>query len=147
MNDKFRFEIVRRGNGRFGWIFVRVGDGKRRLLARSVRDYRSPDKVKDAIDKMDGARVDDTTVGDDPFPLPATSFRIVSGVVPLIVDEFEDEDAAERFTAPFPRAVAAATTQSKASPKPKAQAKPKTQAKRRPARKPKPRRTARRSAA
>lgn len=86
MNNKFRFEIVRRGNGRFGWIFVRV-EGTRRVLARSVRDYGSPEKVNDAIDKMRAAPVDDTTVGSDAFPLPTTSFRIVSGVVPLVVED------------------------------------------------------------
>jgi hypothetical protein len=86
MNNKFRFEIVRRGNGRFGWIFVRV-EGGRRVLARSVRDYGSPEKVDDAINKMRAAPVDDTTVGSDLFPLPTTSFRLVSGVVPLVAED------------------------------------------------------------
>lgn len=141
MNDKFRFEIVRRGN-RFGWIFVKVDRGRRRVLARSVRDYRSPGKAEDAIDRLRGAPVDDTTVERDPFPLPATSFRIVPGVVPLIVDEFDDGDDASAFTVFKPRAVAVRAAEAKASPRPK-----KAQAKRRPARKPKPRRTAGRSAA
>jgi hypothetical protein len=140
MNDKFRFEIVRRGNGRFGWIFVKVDRGRRRVLARSVRDYGSPGKAEDAIDRMRGAPVDDTTVERDPFPLPATSFRIISGVVPLIVDEFDDDDASA-FTVFTPRAAAVSTAEPKASPKPK-----KSPAKRRPARKSKPRRTTRRSA-
>jgi hypothetical protein len=136
MNDKFRFEIVRRGN-RFGWIFVKVDRGRRRVLARSVRDYRSPEKAEDAIDRLRGAPVDDTTVERDPFPLPATSFRIVSGVVPLIVDDFDDGDDASAFTVFKPRAVAVRAAEPK-----------KPQAKRRPARKAKPRRTpSRRSAA
>ena len=37
---RYRFEIVRRGFGRFGWIFVRIDDRGRRVLARSERSYR-----------------------------------------------------------------------------------------------------------
>jgi hypothetical protein len=90
MNPTFQFEIVRRPNDRFGWTFVRVGrSGRSRVLARSVRDYGSPQKVENAIDRTQDAPIEDTTLVQDPFPLPNTRFRIVSGVVPLTVDDDE----------------------------------------------------------
>ena len=143
MNNKFRFEIVRRGNGRFGWVFVRVKGG-RRVLARSVRDYGSPEKVDDAINRMRAAQVDDTTAGSDLFPLPATSFRIVSGVVPLVVEDvpadFDPSDLEPRvILAPQPAAIPVA-------PKRKPASKPKAGRKQLPVRTSKPRRSARRSA-
>jgi hypothetical protein len=115
---KFRFQIVRRPNDRFGWIFVKVRrSGRVRVLARSVRDYRSPEKVEDAIDRLQGAPVDDTTFVRAPFPIPATSFDIVPGVVPLLVDddEFPEPDESDRAFIVVPA-------------KPKAKAKPRARA-------------------
>ena len=97
MNKYFRFEIIRRGRDRYYWLFVSVNKrGRRRVLARSARDFRSLEKATQAIDKVrDTEVVVDTT--QDRFPLPATSFRVLSGVVPLMVSEFpvEDSSAAE----------------------------------------------------
>src|SRR4051794_30626400 len=39
--NPYCIEIVRRANGRFAWIFVRVDDRGRRVLARSERSYGS----------------------------------------------------------------------------------------------------------
>jgi uncharacterized protein YegP (UPF0339 family) len=87
-----QFEIVRRPNGRFAWRFVVRKDGRPRVLARSARDYRTRARAVEAIDTMREADVVDAGGADpEPFPLPVTRFRIVSGVVPLIVDEFPTE--------------------------------------------------------
>ena len=89
---QYRFEIVRRGNDRFYWLFVVVKRSGRRVLARSARDYGSPRKVRGAIETLQSVDVDTT---EDPFTLPATSFRIVPGVVPLMVEEFPVEDRSD----------------------------------------------------
>jgi hypothetical protein len=92
------FEIVRRGNDRFYWRLVSVKGRRRRrrVLARSARDYRSPEKATQAIETLQSVEVIvDTT--EDPFTLPTTHFRIVRGVVPLMVDEFPVEDTSEEF--------------------------------------------------
>jgi hypothetical protein len=85
--NPYRFEIVRRAFDRFGWVFVRIDDRGRRILARSERSYRSRKRVKRAIAALKEAPIVDATEDYLPFPLPATSFRFVPGVVPLIVDE------------------------------------------------------------
>jgi hypothetical protein len=92
----YRFEIVHRAFGRFGWIFVRINDRGRRVLARSERSYRSRKRVRRAIGALRGADdIVDATEGYLPVPLPATSFEFVPGVLPLIVDEspVEEHDA------------------------------------------------------
>jgi hypothetical protein len=91
----YRFEIVRRAFGGFGWVIVRIDDRGRRVLARSERSYRSRKRVRRAIAAFEGAPIVDATNDYQTFPLPASSFRFVPGVVPLIVDEspVEDDDA------------------------------------------------------
>jgi hypothetical protein len=87
------FEIVRRPYDRYSWLFVEVEDGRRRVLARSDRDYRSAKRLRSAIEDLrevlPGADVVDATGSTDPdgFELPASGFRFVSGVVPLVVEE------------------------------------------------------------
>lgn len=97
----YRFEIVHRAFGRFGWIFLRIDDRGRRVLARSERSYRSRKRVCEAIAALKDAPIDDATQDYPPFPLPATSFRFVAGVVPLIVDEspVEEHDAVYEVSA------------------------------------------------
>jgi len=87
------FQIVRRGNGRFYWLFVSVKGRRRRVLARSTRDYGSAQKAAGAIDKLRDAIVLGSI--DEPFRLPETSFHRVPGVVPLVVDEFPVEDSSQ----------------------------------------------------
>ena len=91
MTKEHRFEIVRRPNDRFGWDFVVRDEDRRRVRARSTRDYRSPEKANDAIFKMEGAQVFDLSGEEEPFRLPTTSFQVVPGVVPLLVQEFPAE--------------------------------------------------------
>ena len=94
---KHRFEIVRQTHDRYSWLFVEVQDSRRRVLARADRDYGSPKKVRRAIQKLQGAVPDadvaDATGSTEPerFALPATSFQLVPGVVPLVVEEFPVE--------------------------------------------------------
>lgn len=89
------FQIVRRGNGRFYWLFVSVKGRRRRVLARSTRDYSSVQKAAGAIDKLRAAIVPGSI--EEPFELPETSFHRVPGVVPLVVDEFPVEDSSQVF--------------------------------------------------
>jgi hypothetical protein len=84
---QYRFEIVHRGFGRFGWIFVRIDKRGLRVLGRSARSYRSRKGVRNAIAARKDACIVDATTDYLPFPLPETSFRFLPGVVPLIVDE------------------------------------------------------------
>lgn len=87
MKKQYRFEILRRGDDRFYWLFVVLEGRRRRVLARSTRDYRSARKAMGAIAKLRRTtHVVDTTV--DPFPLPATHFHVVPGVLPLVLEEF-----------------------------------------------------------
>jgi hypothetical protein len=90
--QQHRFEIVRRAFGRFGWIFVRIHDRERCVLARSARSYHSKEDVRQAIAALDDAPIVDVTKGRRPFPLPVRSFKLVRGVVPLIVDESPVEE-------------------------------------------------------
>jgi hypothetical protein len=89
---RYRFEIVRRAIDRFGWIFVRIDDKGRRVLARSERSYPSRKRVWKAIAALEDAQgcIVDTTKGYPRFALPAKSFKLVP-CVPLIVDEFPVE--------------------------------------------------------
>jgi hypothetical protein len=98
---RYRIEIVRRAFGRFGWIFVRIDERGRRVLARSERSYRSRKRVQRAITRLQDARIDDTTEGDLPFPLPAKSFKIDHDTLPLILDEspVEAPDAVSKVRA------------------------------------------------
>lgn len=86
--NKYWFGIVRVENDRYSWIFVKTGNGKLRVLARSDRDYRSKTKAGKAIEKVrdavEDAKVYDAT-GPFSFPLPTTSFEIDPDVVPLMV--------------------------------------------------------------
>jgi hypothetical protein len=92
---EYRIEIVRRACGRFGWIFVRIDERGRRVIARSDRSYKSRKRVRNAIAALRDADVFDATEDYAPISLPATRFALVPGVVPLIVDEspLEDHDA------------------------------------------------------
>ena len=122
MSKQRLFEIVDRPNGRFGWIFVRREEGgRRRVLARSTRDFSSLEKVVGAIDRMREAEIDPTGVGPEPFDLPATSFQVVAGVVPLRVDEFPVFEQAGFTTqqAPVSRAKAKPKRAAKSKAKPR----------------------------
>ena len=46
---KYRFEIVRGSFGRYSWQFVELDGGRRRVLARSGRDYGSRKRAREAI--------------------------------------------------------------------------------------------------
>lgn len=87
MKQRYRFEIVRRAFGRFGWVVVERDRRGRHVVARSERSYRSKKRAKRAIAALGGAQVVDTTRGRSTPRLPATSFRVLDGVVPLIVEE------------------------------------------------------------
>ena len=83
----FFFEITRSGFGRYAWVFVEIRDHRRRVLARSARDYKSRKRVRAAIERLraavPGARVVDGTGAR--FRLPPTRFHYVPGVLPLPV--------------------------------------------------------------
>ena len=94
---QYRFEIVGRAFGRFTWRLVELRGRRRRVLARSDRDYSSLEKVRAAIAEFReivriAGVVDTTLPGETPFELPPTRFAFVEGVVPLVVEESPDED-------------------------------------------------------
>jgi hypothetical protein len=94
---QYRFEIVGRAFGRFTWRLVELRGRRRRVLARSDRDYSSLEKVRAAIAEFReivriAGVVDTTLPGETPFELPPTRFEFVEGVVPLVVEESPDED-------------------------------------------------------
>jgi uncharacterized protein YegP (UPF0339 family) len=93
VKSSYRFEIVRRRSDRFGWRVVAIDDAGRRVIGRSERSYRSRKKATKAINALRAAYVDDTTRPPDGFPLPATKFEVVPGVLPLIVAEHPVEYA------------------------------------------------------
>ena len=82
---RYRFEIVRRSFGRFGWILIRIDDRGRRVLARSERSYGSRRRVEKAIKAVKGAEIAPETKEYVRVQLAATRFEPVSGVVPLII--------------------------------------------------------------
>jgi hypothetical protein len=87
---QYWFEIFRRTYDRWSWHFVEVRDGERRVLARSGRDYRSRRRARRAIRALKRAVRGAQVVvpgasGQEGFPLPASSFAFVPGVVPLMV--------------------------------------------------------------
>jgi hypothetical protein len=81
----YRVEIVRRRSDRFGWRVVAIDGARRREVGRSERSYRSRKKVRQAIDALQVAYVDDTTRPRRGSPLPDTTFEVIPGVLPLIV--------------------------------------------------------------
>jgi hypothetical protein len=92
---EYWFEIFRQNVDRWAWRFVVLRDGERRVLARSGRDFRSRRRARRSIRRLrtniEGAPI--IVVGQGGFPLPASTFTLVPGVVPLPVqgspDEFE----------------------------------------------------------
>lgn len=96
---QYWFEIFRQTLDRWSWRFVVLRDGERRVLARSGRDFRSRRRARRAVRRVRRAmrRAPIVVVGQDGFPLPATSFAFEPGVVPLVVqgsrDEFEPAGA------------------------------------------------------
>lgn len=86
------FEIVRSNDDRYSWRFVghKGRKRRRRVLARSARTYRSPEKVLGAIEKLQAAECIDAT--EESYPLPASSFAFVSGALPLPVKGHPGED-------------------------------------------------------
>ena len=94
---QYRFEIVGRAFERFTWRLVELRGTRRRVLARDDQDYSTLVKVEEAIAAFrvivgDAEVVNTTLPGATPFPLPPTRFEFVPGVVPLVVEEFPNED-------------------------------------------------------
>lgn len=94
------FEIVRRGFGRFSWIFVER-DGDRLIVLATGRGRRKKRKVKDEINHLrkmfDDADVVDATEPAEQFPLPSSSFQHVSDVVPLLVGARWDDSSTASY--------------------------------------------------
>ena len=75
-------------------MFIEVKNGQRRILLRGNRDYGSKKKLKKAVEELQEIFCDagflDATGPTEPFRLPATSFRLVPDVLPLLVGEPPD---------------------------------------------------------
>jgi len=92
--NPYFFEIVCRGGDRYSWILVRDRDGRRRVLARAHRDYRSPRKARRAVEALkEVVGAADIVIAFDHYPLPVATFEVVAGVLPLRMGTF-DADAA-----------------------------------------------------
>jgi uncharacterized protein YegP (UPF0339 family) len=85
------FEIVRRASKRYSWLFVEFRNGQQRVLACSARDYRSRKKARQAVTTLQevvpGTEVVERRCSTDRFTVPDSSFQLVSGVLPLVVNE------------------------------------------------------------
>lgn len=86
---QYWFEIFRQTYDRWAWHFVEIRDGRRRVLARSGRDYRSRRRARKAVRALQrsvrGAEVLVAGAGHEGFPLPASRFAVDYDVVPLMV--------------------------------------------------------------
>ena len=77
---KYRFEIARRTNNRYSWLFVEIKESRHRVLAYSARDYGSRGKAMKAIavwkEAVPGADVFDVYGPHerDPFAASASNF-------------------------------------------------------------------------
>jgi hypothetical protein len=87
----YSFEMVRRPNDRYSWVFVEDRGDRRRVLARGDRDYRDKERAEKAICVIKNAAlragVVDATGATDVFDLPARSFEITPYVVPLLIGQ------------------------------------------------------------
>src|SRR4051812_25142888 len=82
--NSYFFEIVERAFDRFSWILVVYRKGRRRVIARASRDYRTPRKAARAARRL--KRI----VGDAPIvfavaPAPDFTFEVLRDVLPLPV--------------------------------------------------------------
>ena len=89
---QYWFAIVRRGYDRYSWLFVEVKDGRRRVLAQSIRDYRSVKKARKAAAAlrcgvMDADIIDASGSQGARLMAVTSSFEPVPGVLPLVVGE------------------------------------------------------------
>ena len=90
MNSYF-FEIVERSSDRYSWVLVIYRKGRRRVIARAYRDYRSPGKAARAAQALQ------KVVGDAEivcaFPqAPDHTFQILRDVLPLVVGSVESAE-------------------------------------------------------
>jgi hypothetical protein len=82
---QYWFEIFRQTSDRWVWHFIELRDGRRRVLARSGRDYRSRRRALRAARRFTEAlRRSQVTFGSGGFQLPASSFAVDFDVVPLM---------------------------------------------------------------
>ena len=83
---QYWFEIFRQTYDRWSWHFVEVRDGRRRVLARSGRDYPSRKKARKAVNRFAGALQEAQIMpaGGGGYRLPASRFAVDYGVVPLM---------------------------------------------------------------
>ncbi|SIS00746.1 hypothetical protein [Micromonospora avicenniae] len=83
MNSYF-FEIIERASDRYSWILVLHREGRRQVIARAYRDYRSPRKAARAAEALQKAVGGAEIVYAYP-PTPDYSFQILRDVLPLPV--------------------------------------------------------------
>lgn len=102
--NKYWFGIVRVEHDRYTWIFVKTGNGKLRVLARSDRDYRSKTKAGQAIEKLQDVVADaEIYQATGSFALPNTSFEVDHDVVPLMVGQARHDRGKRKKTRTQPQ--------------------------------------------
>jgi hypothetical protein len=93
MNTYF-FEIVKRAFDRYTWVLVVYCRGRRRVIARSNRDYRSPGKARRAVERLQGA-MGKAEIVDNFSSTGDYTFEILEDVLPLPVGSAQDAQDAD----------------------------------------------------
>jgi hypothetical protein len=81
---QYWFEIFRQTYDGWSWHFVEVRDGRRRVLARSERDYGSRKKARKSVNRFMAALQGAQIMPGSGYRLPASRFAVDYGVVPLM---------------------------------------------------------------
>jgi hypothetical protein len=91
--NSYFFEIVERAFGRFSWILVVYRKGRRRVIARANRDYRTSRKAAKAARRLKQIVGSAKIVFAFP-PTPDFTFEVLRDVLALPVGSPESADAA-----------------------------------------------------
>ena len=89
MGTYFFFEIVERPYDRYSWILVEYRRDRRRVIARTNRDYRSPRKAYRAAQRLQRA-IEDAEIVDAFSRTRDYRFEVLEDVLPLPVGSAED---------------------------------------------------------
>jgi predicted dinucleotide-binding enzyme len=89
------FEIVESAYDRYSWVLVTYRRGRRRIVARSNRDFGSPRRATRSARALQKAVAGARIVHAFPTP-PKYTFKVVRDVLSLPVGSPDDDDAADR---------------------------------------------------
>ena len=90
MGTYFFFEIVERPYDRYSWILVEYRRDRRRVIARTNRDYRSPRKAYRAAQRLQRA-IEDAEIVDAFSRTRDYRFEVLEDVLPLRTEQERTE--------------------------------------------------------